>query len=134
MSPVICTSRMKVLVLAHLLPGACQVVPLSVEKVTTRAPCANIEVVPGNVHPSKEWRGWVVVGPARLPVVAAAGVNAEMGPASWVLRSGGLVPAQACSPPFPSEPDREPSLGRLVVQNNRIAKGIGEGAVTAGRW
>ena len=30
---------------------------------------AAIEVVPGNVHPPKERRGWVVVRPARLSVV-----------------------------------------------------------------
>src|SRR5258705_11669170 len=35
MSPVICTSRMKVLV---TLTGACHVAPLSVVKVTSRAP------------------------------------------------------------------------------------------------
>src|SRR4249919_729726 len=50
-----------------------------------------------------------------------------MGPAIWVLRSGRLVPAQRAAR-VRIYPDREPSLRRLVVQNNRIAKGIGEGA------
>ncbi len=29
----------------------------------------------------------IVVGPARFPVVAAIGMYAEMGPASWILRN-----------------------------------------------
>src|SRR6476620_4003851 len=52
-----------------------------------------------------------------------------MGPAIWILRSGRLVPAQRAAR-IPIQPYREPSLGRLVVQNNRITKGIGEGAAT----
>src|ERR1700682_5150437 len=50
------------------------------------------EVVPGNVHPPKEWATRVVVGPARLAVVLAAGVNAVMDPAGRVRGIGGLVP------------------------------------------
>ena len=76
-------------------------------------------------------RGGVVVSPARLPVVAAAGVNAKMGPASRVQRIGGLVPAQGAAP-VAVEPDGEPGAGWLVVQNNRVAKGIGKWALTAG--
>ena len=56
-------------------------------------------------------------------------MNAEMGPAIRILRSGRLVPAQRAAR-VPIQPYREPSLGRLVVQNNRITKGIGEGAAT----
>src|SRR4029077_5600888 len=65
----------------------------------------------------------------RFPVIAPAGVNAEMGPAIWVLRSGRLVAAQRAAR-IPIQPYREPSLGRLVLQKKRIAKGIGEGAST----
>ena len=42
--------------------------------------CTYVKVVPGNVHVSEVRRGGVVVSPARLPVVAAVGVNAKMGP------------------------------------------------------
>src|SRR6476660_4571188 len=52
-----------------------------------------------------------------------------MGPAIWILRSARLVPAQRAAR-VPIQPYREPSLGRLVIQNNRITKGIGEGAAT----
>src|SRR5436190_13808975 len=70
---------------------------------------ASIEVVPGNVHPPKEWATRVVVGPARLAVVVAAGVNAGiMGPASRVRGIGGLVPAEALTAAALVEPDREP--------------------------
>src|SRR5436190_19704086 len=40
-SPVICTSRMKLLV---RLTGACHVAPLSVEKVTSRAPMPTLKL------------------------------------------------------------------------------------------
>ena len=43
-------------------------------------------------------RGRVVVSPARFPVVAAGGVNAEMGPAIWILRSGRTCTRPTCSP------------------------------------
>src|SRR5437899_12132831 len=42
-SPVICTSRMKVLVLLTFT-GACQVAPLSLEKVTWRAPLPTLKL------------------------------------------------------------------------------------------
>src|SRR4029450_10364466 len=42
------------------------------------------EVIPGNVHPVGKGRGRVVVDHARIAVVAAAGVNTEMGAASRV--------------------------------------------------
>src|SRR5438105_5239708 len=60
------------------------------------------KVVPGNIHPPVEGRGWVHVAPARLSVVpaaaAAAAVDAViMGPTSrgWVPGSGRVVPAEA---------------------------------------
>src|SRR4029077_13167505 len=55
------------------------------------------EVVPGNVQSPVEGRGSVGIGPARLSIVTAAAVNAEMGPASRrrIKRSRGLVPAEA---------------------------------------
>ena len=40
-SPVICTSRMKPLLLT--VTGACHVAPLSVEKVTSRAPLPTLK-------------------------------------------------------------------------------------------
>ena len=79
-----------------------------------------------------EGRGWVVVGPARLAVVLRAAVNAEMGPASRVRGSGGLVSTEALTAAGPIEPDGEPGGGGAIVQNNRVAHGIGEGALTAG--
>ena len=74
-------------------------------------------------------RGGVVVRPARLAVVAAVGVNAEMGPAIRVRRSGGLVAAQSAAS-VSVDPNREPSARWFVVQNNGIAKGVGEWALT----
>src|SRR5206468_3421481 len=89
-----------------------------------------IKVVPGDVHPPEEGRGWIVIGPARFSVVGAAAVNAEMGPAIWVPRSGGLVAPKAPTAATSVDPDREPGAGWFVVQNNRVAKGIVEGALT----
>src|SRR5882724_3911882 len=88
------------------------------------------KVVPGNIHVPEEGRTGVVIGPARLAVVAAARVNAKMRPAVWIVRSGGLVSAQGAAR-VSIDPDSEPSAARLVVDNNRIAKGIGKGATTA---
>ena len=55
-----------------------------------------------------EGRGWVVVRPARLSVVTAVAVNAEMGPASRVRRIGGLVSAEALTAAGSVQPDGEP--------------------------
>ena len=90
------------------------------------------EVVPRDVHPPKEWTARVVVGPARLAIVAAAVVNAEMRPAIRVRGIGGLVPADALTAAGRIEKDSKPSAGWLVVQSNGVAKGIGEGALTGG--
>ena len=59
-------------------------------------------------------------------------MNAVMGPAIRVPGSGGLVPAEALSATASIEPDCEPSGAWLVVENNRVAKGIVEGALTIG--
>ena len=91
----------------------------------------NIEVIPGDVHVSEVRRGGVVVRPARFPVVAAVGVNAEMGPAIWVRRIGRLVPAHAPTAAARVDPDGEPGAGWFVVEKNGVAKGIGEWALTA---
>src|SRR5437773_3444464 len=92
----------------------------------------NGEVVPGNVHPSIVWTGRVIVGPARLTVVLRVGVNArEVGPASSILRSGGLVPTEALAAARHIEPNRKPGAGWLVIQNDWIALRIGERALTA---
>src|SRR5439155_24543624 len=91
----------------------------------------DIEVVPGDVHVSEVRRGGAVVSPAGLPVVETAGMHAEMGPAIWIRRIARLVPAQSATP-VRIQPDSKPSLGRLVIQNNRVAKGIGEWALATG--
>ena len=91
--------------------------------------CTYVKVVPGNVHVSEVRRGGIVVSPARLPVVAAGGVNTKMSPASRVQRIGGLVSAQ-CAAPVAVEPDGEPGAGWAVVQNNGVAKCIVKGALT----
>src|SRR4029077_4214282 len=91
----------------------------------------DIEVVPGDVHVSEVRRGSVVVSPARLPVVAAVGMHAEMGPAIRVRRSSGFVSTQRTAS-VGVEPNGKTGLGRFVVQNDRVAKGIGEWALAAG--
>ncbi len=90
-----------------------------------------IKVVPGNVHVSEEGRGWIVVGPSRFAVVAAGGVNAEMGPAGRVRGRGGLVTAKRAAARVAVDPDREPGAGWFVVEKNGVAEGIGKGATTA---
>jgi hypothetical protein len=94
---------------------------------------ASIKVVPGNVHASKEWAARVVVRPARLPVVAAAVVNAEMGPAIRIPWSCGLEPAETLTAARLVEPNGEPScrLGGCTEQRGH-QRGTGEGALTAG--
>src|SRR5207244_5647723 len=88
--------------------------------------------VPGHVH-SPEKRGrWVVIREAGLSVVAAAAVNAEMGPAIRVRGIGGLVTAHAATTAAGVDPDREPSLGWLVVQKNGVTLRTSKGALTTG--
>src|SRR4029453_12732094 len=89
------------------------------------------KVVPGNVHIPEVWRTWVVIRPARLAVVAAVGMHAEMGPAIWILGSSGFISAQRTAS-VAVEPDCEPRLRRPVIQNNRVAKGVGERTLTTG--
>ena len=103
---------------------------VSVERLTTKSALTHVKVVPGNIHVPEEGRGWVVVCPARFAVVAAARVNAKMGPAIWVRGIGGLKPAQGATR-IAIQPDSKPSLGWLVIQNNRIPKGIGKRTLTA---
>ena len=89
-------------------------------------------VAPGNIHAPIEWGGRVVVSPTRFAIVATAIVNAKMGPASSIRRSGGLIPAEALTAAGCVKPDGEPSASGFVVQSNRVAHGTGEGALTAG--
>src|SRR5215510_2242570 len=95
---------------------------------------AHIEVVPGHIHPPEEGRGWVVVRPTRLAVVAGtAVVNARiMDPAIRVPRCAGLVAAQATAALTVEDPDREPLPAYLVIENNGVTQGIVEGALTVG--
>ena len=74
----------------------------------------------------------VVVGPARLSVVVVVVVNAIMGPAIRVPRSSGLVTAEALTAAASVQPDSEPGAGWAIVQNNRVAHGIGKRALAAG--
>src|SRR6266436_1792550 len=46
----------------------------------TQGTTTNSEVVPGNVHPPVERRGWIIVGPTRFTVGRGLVINAEMGP------------------------------------------------------
>src|SRR5262249_25507851 len=92
---------------------------------------SDAEIVPGNIHVAGVRRGRVVVSPARLSVVSAVLVNAEMSPAIRIRRISGLVPAQRAGE-VPVQPDREPRPACAIVQNNWVAKGVGKRAVAAG--
>ena len=76
---------------------------------------ADVEVVPGSVHPPVEWRRWVVVSPTRLSVVVVTGVNAVMGPTIRVPGCGGLIAAQPLTAAAPVEPDGKPGAGWAIV-------------------
>src|SRR5262249_29896384 len=93
---------------------------------------AHMEVVPGNVYSPIKWRGGIAIGPARFAVVLVVIVNAIMSPAIRAPRRGGLVSAETLAAAAHIEPDGKPSAGWAVVQNNRIAHGVGEGALAAG--
>src|SRR4029077_599553 len=90
----------------------------------------DIKVVPGNIHSPEEGRGWVVIRKARLSVGRSLVENTEVGPAIRIPGSGGLVAPEALTAAAPVQPHREPSLAWLVVQNNRVAKGVIKGALT----
>jgi hypothetical protein len=53
-----------------------------------------------------------------------------MSPAIRVVGRGGLVAAKTLTTARTIQPDGHPKTRRLVVQNNWIAKGIVEGALT----
>jgi hypothetical protein len=55
-----------------------------------------------------------------------------MSPAIRVAGRGGTVAAKTLTTTGAIQPDSNPSAGRLVEQNNRITKGIVEGALTIG--
>ena len=93
---------------------------------------AHIEVVPRNVHSPIEWRGRIVVSPARFAVVLVVIVNAKMSPAIRAPRRGGLVSAETLTSAAPVQPDSEPGARWSIVQNNRIAKGVRERALATG--
>ena len=54
------------------------------------------------------------------------------GPAIGVPRSGRTVTAQTAAAKTIEYPDRQPGSRRFVIQNNRVACGIGEGTLTVG--
>src|SRR5207244_13156487 len=85
-----------------------------------------IKVVPGNVQSPKERRTGIVISPPRFAVGRAFVESAEMSPAIWIVGSGGLIPAESLTTARTIQPDSNPSAGWLVVQNNRISKGIVE--------
>lgn len=93
---------------------------------------AHMEVVPGNVHSPIKWRGGIAIGPARFAVVLVVIVNAKMSPAIRAPRRGGLVSAETLTSAAPVQPDSEPGARWSIVQNNRIAKGVGERALAPG--
>src|SRR5882724_10377523 len=86
---------------------------------------ANIEIVPRDVHPPVEGGGRIVVRPTGFSIVLGVGVNTEMGPAIRVSRSGSLVATEPLGATARIEPDRVPGAGWPVVQNNRVAQGVG---------
>ena len=53
-----------------------------------------------------------------------------MGPAVWIPGSGGIITAHAATAAARVDPDGVPSGGRAIVQNNGVALGTGEGALT----
>ena len=120
MSPVIWVLRMKVPVLLTVRRGMPGGTVVSGEGDLEGA-AANSEVVPGNVHPSEEGRRWIVVGPARLAIVRAAGVNASTSSPGDPTVSG-LPGADALSAAARSEKNCKESAGRFVVESNRVAK------------
>src|SRR6266550_2792852 len=93
---------------------------------------ADIKVVPGNVQSPKERRGGIIVGPARFAVGRTFVESAEMSPAIRVVGREGLVTAKTLTAACGIKPNRNPIARWLVVQNNGIAKGIVEGALTIG--
>src|SRR5205823_3311253 len=91
-----------------------------------------IKVVPGNVQSPEKRRSGVVISPARFAIGRALVESAEMSPAIRVVGREGLVAAKTLTAAGGIEPDRNPIAGWLVVQNNGIAKGVVEGALTIG--
>src|SRR5438552_391899 len=87
---------------------------------------ADIKVVPGNVQSPKETQSGIVISPARFAISRSLVESAEMRPAIRIRGSGGLVPAKTLTAAGAIQPDRSPSAGRLMVQNNRITKSIVE--------
>jgi hypothetical protein len=59
-------------------------------------------------------------------------VNAVMRPAIRAPRSDGLVSAETLTSAAPVQPDSEPGARWPIVQNNRIADGVGERALATG--
>ena len=57
-------------------------------------------------------------------------MNAVMGPAIRIRRSSGLVTAEALATAAAVEPDCEPGTSWAVVENDGVAHGVGEGALT----
>ena len=90
---------------------------------------AYIEVVPGNVHPAVKGRSWIVISPARLSVVLRVAMNAVMAPAIRIPWGSRLVATEALSATTAVQPNGKPGCRWLVVQNNRVAQSIIEGAL-----
>ena len=131
LSPVIWTSRMKVGGDAYrTVPRGAVITGVGDEE---SAP-ADIKIVLGNVHPVGERRGWVVVRPARIPVVLGVVVNTEMGPASRVRGIGGLVPTEALTAAGRVQPHGKPGGVGSIVQNNRVALRTGRRGFDHWRW
>src|SRR5439155_24953859 len=97
-----------------------------------QSPTSDSKIVPGNIHSPEEGRGWIVIRKARLSVGRGLAENTEVGPASRIPGSGGLVAPQALTAAGCVQPHGKPSLAWLVVQNNRIALRTSKGSLTAG--
>src|SRR5262249_10461413 len=83
-------------------------------------------------HSPKEWRGGIAIGPAGFAIVLVVIVNAKMSPAVRAPRRGGLVSAETLTSAAPVQPDSEPSARWAIVENDRVAKGVGERALATG--
>ena len=88
---------------------------------TKEAPLATAKSFQETYIRPKKGDCWVVVGPARLAIVRAAGVNASAnGPGDPTV--SGLPGADALSAAARSQKNCKESAGRFVVESNRVAK------------
>src|SRR5689334_14891589 len=85
---------------------------------------AATEVIPRDIQTTVVWAARVVIDGTRLAVVERASVNAEVGPAIWIRRSGRLITAHALSATANINPHRKPRASGALIENHRIAERI----------